>query len=909
MKNRILKAAVGGLALLTLLTFAACTRSEEDIRKAEDNSPEKFEYTGADNASADTVTTPYFNYDSGVYHDSFVLLIKCDSTDYTIRYTLDGKIPKNTSPEYKNALSVDMKKAKESSDGTYVYTFRAACFDKKGKMAGSVATATYVMAPKDRFTTQVITMTTDPDNLTGSKGIFLPGNYSQRGREWERPVDFKLFSKGGDLEIEQAMGMRINGTGSRSNQQKNLRLFARKEYSPDHGHLNYPIFKGLISETTAREINDYDTFLVRGGASNFRNTMITNLITYEMTAETNIGTAKFEPAALFINGQYYGVMMLIEDYGPYYFESHFGTPEDNISTINFTVCDAGLAWELDDGPEAEYEEWHLVRQFTYLNDLSDQKLYEQFCQMVDIENFCDYIISECYLNNWDWPRNNIRVWRYNGVQKKNNLNAGCGGYDPKAPYGLDGKWRFLAKDYDVSQGVTVSYNRGYSAQNDVDFFYVLEKDSYCGHRMDLMFWGLMKNENFYKLFLSRLAYFMSGPAKTENYLNTINKLELQIAEEMKYHTKQYKDKIEFWDFTLQWMRNFATVRPEIVIGNMRDRLGIEIVKVKIGEFKNCRFILNGVEVESGSYVYAVRGQNLNYEVIPDSGYAFDKFSVTNMNTFSAGYVRVKDTGDPKITPVLKSGKKTSGNIANHLVINEIGHSSLEKVNGYDWIELYNPTDKDIDLRSWTISNGISTFTFGSITVPAKGFKTLFCTDKEMKGVYVGFKIASEQTITISNPDSKVIDTLAILPQAKKGHVGRYPDGGPVTELTRYEITPNASNVHYTEFEHEYDEKVRNTAIFNGKLLPTSAFSKDSSGRLITSVKTLKSTGLVSDETLKLLKSKAKLGDSDTFVVAEILNKINDDTFHGYFVEELNSFVFTLYDASLEDEVPDPDQQK
>lgn len=69
-----------------------------------------------------TVHDPVFDYDSGVYNDSFYVSIVCSTPDAIIRYTLDGTEPNETSPVYLSPLLVE----------GYLTTIRAKAF--KGRM-------------------------------------------------------------------------------------------------------------------------------------------------------------------------------------------------------------------------------------------------------------------------------------------------------------------------------------------------------------------------------------------------------------------------------------------------------------------------------------------------------------------------------------------------------------------------------------------------------------------------------------------------------------------------------------------------------------------------------------------------------------------------------------------------------
>ena len=48
--------------------------------------------------------------------------------------------------------------------------------------------------------------------------------------------------------------------------------------------------------------------------------------------------------------------------------------------------------------------------------------------MIDIDNYIDYHVAQIYFANFDWPQNNVKIWR------------------PRTP---NGKWRWMMLDVDA----------------------------------------------------------------------------------------------------------------------------------------------------------------------------------------------------------------------------------------------------------------------------------------------------------------------------------------------------------------------------------------------------------------------------------------------------------------------------
>lgn len=116
----------------------------------------------------------------------------------------------------------------------------------------------------------------------------------------------------------------------------------------------------------------------------------------------------------------------------------------------------------------------------------------------------------------------------------------------------------------------------------------------------------------------------------------------------------------------------------------------------------------------------------------------------------------------------------SGN-AETIRLNEIcGHNKTiiyDDVGAYnDYIELYNPTQKKIDLQGYSLSddkNRLNRYVFGEISIEAGEYLLLWaCSPAEEMYVedntdYLGFSLRDGETVYLSDPSGKVIDKAAL----------------------------------------------------------------------------------------------------------------------------------------------------
>ena len=120
---------------------------------------------------------------------------------------------------------------------------------------------------------------------------------------------------------------------------------------------------------------------------------------------------------------------------------------------------------------------------------------------------------------------------------------------------------------------------------------------------------------------------------------------------------------------------------------------------------------------------------------------------------------------------------------------------------YDWVELYNPTDEDIDISNWGLSDDASIaakWAFGEGTViPAKGYLLIYCSDQNHNDpsgeLHADFKLkADSDTVVLSDSSGKTVDMLP-LPEVTEGHsIGRSTED--ISEWLDFsEPTPGYSN--------------------------------------------------------------------------------------------------------------------
>lgn len=516
-----------------------------------------FLFTG--HAFAQTrVEEPAFSQPAGLYEEEFELTISSATPGVKIYYTLDGSIPvpgNTTTYEYTSPMRIGYQALRETKSIYFCGTvIRAVAISPDGTES-KVATASYFVDSNilDRYQLPIISLVTDAANLYDSyEGIMSPFNTQNRGREWEKPVHFEFFDKDGVLKLSMNAGIRLHGGASRDWAFKSFRIYARSEYD-EQTQFEYDFFGSSPIPATVdsgdklgKKIGKFKRLILRNGGNEGTagdGTLFRDALTQALMVNTTLDLQAYAPAVTFINGEFYGIQNIRERQDEKYIEDHYDVDEKEVVIYEFEYDETGAQVPvIASGEEADLAFYQRLLDFIREKDLSVKDNYEQIKQWIDLENYVDYQIINLYGANRDWPGNNCKAWR---VRTE---------YNPDAPYGLDGRLRFLVYDTDFCFGL---YNpRAYYLDSLSDALKVGGTEWPNQDGSTLLFRKLLENEEFRQYFIQRYLDLLNTNFDADYAKALVDKL-----------AGSYKAAIE--EFRMRfgllhdWNRNIETVKEFI----------------------------------------------------------------------------------------------------------------------------------------------------------------------------------------------------------------------------------------------------------------------------------------------------------------------------------------------------------
>lgn len=761
--------------------------------------------------------TPTFSLKPGFYSGEQSVSINDEDGSAEIYYTTDGSEPTKTKGiRYEHPIQLSKNTP-----------LRAAAYHE-GQIPSNVFSATYFINERE-ISLPVVSVVADPEYLTGDDlGLFGEGlnaapvpsycsgpeseaNYMN---DWDRPANFEFFDLHNKKErLNQEVKIGNFGACSRTKYVKSIKVNAAKIYGDKE--LDYPIFK---EKPKLR----WKSVVLRNAGNDFGRSYLRDGFMQTAASCLDLDHQAYQPSVVFLNGKYYGMLNIRERTNKDFIFSNHGYDEDE--------------FYLNEGSHAhEGTTFDAVLNFAKMNDevINAPGRYEEIDNIIDINEFLNYFLSEIYVVNRDWPGGNIKAWR------------------PR----VGGKWRWIL--YDTDFGFSL-YEQNYSSRS----------ISLYANKCEA-FKGLMKNERIKNRFLAKCYVHLTTTFSEKRMNSILDSLLNNVSSEARYYEEYLSSKHKTegsFDDNISTIRTFLSRRIPYIYRDIKSSYDRDTIPMRIfSSLKSAKYTLNDEPINENDFsgMFFVNTPT-NIEAIVPAGYIFDHWEVTRGGSKEIVYEpSICDANCAESYEAVFLEDASYDPDANRVLFNEICTKNSVYVDEYrqqeDWIEFYNSGNKDVDLAGMYLSNSIDTLDMyqfpsddpSNTVIPAGGYKIVWADkDPEQGSLHADFKLPFLESKTLflsvkNNGSFEILDSVTYQLHERHRSYARFVEKGkPYWSVTDM-VTFSARNLPPTVISDASSEDYYLSLYPN----PVSQqFFLNSSSECVMNVKVVSLTGTIVLET-------------------------------------------------------------
>ncbi|MCR4854478.1 MAG: CotH kinase family protein [Prevotella sp.] len=690
----------------------------------------------------------------------------------TLRYTTDGSTPTLTSGVTASPQDATSDQRFDFTVSTTInYRFR---LFRDGYLPSEVVTRSFIKS-RNAYTVPVLSVVSDADFLYGNQhGVMVKGTNGRPGHgqaepcnwnmDWERPVFFTLLSPSGQHEFSQDVSLSMCGGWSRAWNPHSFKLKANKVYGTGKT-LDHEFFadKPYIRNRTLQMRNGGNDNVCR-----IKDPIIETLI---LRSGIDLDAQSYQPVVHYLNGKYIGVINMREPNNKHFVFANRGWDDDEIDLFEM---DADSGYVQKCGTIESFD-----RLYTLSQHVNEAGVYDEIRQLLDVDEYINYMAATLYLGGNDWPQNNIKGYKHR-----------------------DGRFRFVSFDQDFAFSETDPFTTFFNKRYHMfDWLYDKQTRYQQEIRMVTIFQNLLAHEGFRRQFIDVFCIMGGSVFEANRSKAVVDELANAIAPMMKFENgspwntaNDMKNKFTNWvstvtnslkRYSLFKLSGVTTQAARLSSGTQGATLFINDLEVPYAEFNGRLFapVTLRAEAPAGYKFEGWRNQN--------NGQYYSYDAETTMPTGSFNLMAI-------FTPIADDGQSATRPA---VVINEVSAANDTYVNDYfkraDWVELYNTTDQPISVEGMYLSDDpsnphkcrielpASSADGNAALIPAHGHLVVWCDKREpITQLHASFKLADDGgSVMITAADDSWSNVLQYAAHTMDETVVRYPDGGAKVYLT------------------------------------------------------------------------------------------------------------------------------
>ena len=596
-----------------------------------------------------------------------------------IRFTTNGTEPTPQSSLYSTPFVFN---------GSRVIRAKLFC---QGWLSPRSVTQSYIFFPRP-MTLPIISIATDNRYLNSAQtGIFTNNNGDKRV-DWRRPINIEFFfDEGEESSINQLCETRIAGAASRGAQFKSMAIYAHKRFGEKR--FDYEFFPDQCPGLT-----DYKSLVLRNAGNDFDYLYMRDAIVQRsMASHVDLDWQAWRPAVVYINGTYHCMLNIRERANENNIITHYDGLEDIDLIENWNDLKEGTMDNLKEFKAFYNEHGHTLAEYE---------------ERMDCQEFINIMVMNLYFNNFDFPGNNIIMWR---------------------PRAEGGRWRWVAKDCDYVMGL---YGQGNSSYKILDW---LHNPSYDGQHnwgansydATRLFRRLMEDKDFSLRFTDCCAIYMGDFLNERGVRAVWDPMYEQIKNEYPVHRKLINQWWPNYNDELRSAQNWLAQRTDQFYShvssyyNLSTPIPMTLSWTKAEGDEEIGISFNGIRLSEGTFngKYFL-GRQFTLEASPGSHREVSGWNVTQVGS---GGTTTKQVDGPVLSMQMPR--------CSRLVVNPIIREST------DIASLTTPT--------WTVSRTGNSISLAGIT---PGMRIAVY---DLRGMLLSQTTATSQQVTLTIPAAQV----------------------------------------------------------------------------------------------------------------------------------------------------------
>jgi len=480
---------------------------------------------------------PTVDCESKIFSSGEIVMNVSIPSGCVLRYTTDGSTPTFTNGE--TSITGTFR-----SSETVLYRLRLFCDDY---IPSKVVTRSFIKN-EHYIDLPIVSISGTKDNFFGdSLGIFtkgVNGRYAHLSEEkcnyymdWDRPCSFELFSNDGKSLFSQEVDVERAGAATRQFEPWTFKVKGNKKYEGEK-NLEFQFFE-------EKNRLKHKALIFRNGGNDISGHVI-DAFSQQIIATSgiNIDYQSFQPVAHFINGVWKGVINMREPSNKHFVYANYGWDSEEIDQFEMSP-DSGYVQKC-----GTKEAW--LQLYNLSKTASSSSSYDKINQLLDLDEFCNYMAIQFYLAIIDWPNNNVKGWR---------------------PRIENGKFRFVLHDLDTVDDTSSPFTK-FEKKQYVKFNYTdgpIMKPGTLEVEMVSIFLNLLKNTDFKKKFIDSYSLVAGSVFEEER----CRELLLTMSKNL-YQTQQEYENCTPWESTYFLISVFTKYRQNNMMKVMKNysKLGL-----------------------------------------------------------------------------------------------------------------------------------------------------------------------------------------------------------------------------------------------------------------------------------------------------------------------------------------------